>query len=85
MDTTIPIQPVGFYPSTAAFVHVNDVYIHLASQTADCQVTFLDTGRAPINASAQRYHLDTGAYAGWGSTDSYLIDCVIAGLGLTPV
>lgn len=83
MDTTIQIQPVIFYPTTATFVHIADTYVHLHAQTADCQVTFLDSGYNPIVSSAQRYHIDTGVYAGWLGDDQYILDAVISGLSLT--
>lgn len=85
METIIQISPVQFWPLTTNYVHINDVYVHLGAQKADCMITFLDSGQNAINSSAQRWFMDTGCYAGWGGDDVYFLNSCLSGLGLTPV
>ncbi len=85
METTIAIQPVLFYPVQAGFIHIGPVQVHLASQTADAKVVFLDTERNPIPQSTQRWYMTSDQYAGWGGDDDYFISTCISSLGLTPL
>lgn len=83
ISTLIPIVPVQFYPTQATFMQIADVYVNLEAQTANCQYTFLDSGSNAISASAGRWTMNTGIYAGWGASDAYFVGAVISGLGLT--
>lgn len=84
MNTIVSIQPVQFYPITANYLDINDVYVDLNAQTANAQVTFLDSGQNAIPSSAQRWFMNSGTYQGWAGDDQYFINACVAGLGLTP-
>ena len=82
MNTTIQIQPVQFYPTQATYLLINDVYVDLVNQVANCQYTYLDSGYNSINSSVGRYYMDSGTYQNWNSSDSFFLSAVVSGLGL---
>ncbi len=80
---TIDIEPTDAFNGPATQLRVNDGHVHLG-HGADFQYALLNAAGETV-APVARNALTPEQYAGWVGDDVYVVNCVAANLGLTPI
>jgi len=78
-SSATPIVPVAVWPGTATQFVINSVAVVL-NTSASC--TWLLQDANGKNLSGGPSALTAAQYAGWGSDDTYFVNCILANLGL---
>lgn len=78
--TSIPITPVAVFPTQATTLQIQGVNVDL-NNIASYNWALLDAaGNQLLSGNGS---LTSAQYNGWGTSDNYVINCILTNLGLT--